>query len=89
VQGRVREHELAVPVHHPPRPRPMEAAVFSRGSRSSRTRKNLAMLNRGAYLVEAPGHCAECHSPRNVIGGIVGDSAVCRWPPIQRAKAGF
>jgi mono/diheme cytochrome c family protein len=26
--------------------------------------------NRGAYLVEGPGHCAECHSPRNVLGGI-------------------
>jgi mono/diheme cytochrome c family protein len=27
--------------------------------------------NRGAYLVNALGHCAECHSPRNEIGGIV------------------
>jgi len=29
-----------------------------------------AELNRGAYLVGGPGHCGECHSPRNVIGGI-------------------
>lgn len=27
-------------------------------------------LNRGAYLVEGPGHCVECHSPRNVLGAI-------------------
>jgi mono/diheme cytochrome c family protein len=27
--------------------------------------------NRGAYLVNGPGHCAECHSPRNPLGGIV------------------
>ncbi len=27
-------------------------------------------FNRGAYLVEGPGHCAECHSSRNVFGGI-------------------
>ncbi|MFN3349782.1 c-type cytochrome [Pseudorhodoplanes sp.] len=27
--------------------------------------------NRGAYLVNGPGHCAECHSPRNLLGGIV------------------
>jgi mono/diheme cytochrome c family protein len=27
--------------------------------------------NRGAYLVNGFGHCAECHSPRNVLGGIV------------------
>ena len=29
-----------------------------------------AEWNRGAYLVNGPGHCAECHSPRNVLGGI-------------------
>ncbi|GGG28363.1 cytochrome c [Chelatococcus composti] len=27
--------------------------------------------NRGAYLVEGPGHCAECHSPRNALGAII------------------
>ena len=29
-----------------------------------------AAWNRGAYLVNGPGHCAECHSPRNWLGGI-------------------
>ena len=24
---------------------------------------------RGQYLVEGPGHCGECHTPRNIIGG--------------------
>jgi mono/diheme cytochrome c family protein len=32
-------------------------------------------LNRGAYLVLAPGHCSECHSPRNIVGGIIADEA--------------
>ena len=27
--------------------------------------------NRGAYLVQGPGHCGECHSPRNPLGGII------------------
>jgi len=27
--------------------------------------------NRGAYLVNSLGHCAECHSPRNLLGGII------------------
>ncbi|MEN9708546.1 MAG: hypothetical protein RIQ68_954 [Pseudomonadota bacterium] len=27
--------------------------------------------NRGHYLADALGHCAECHSPRNFLGGIV------------------
>lgn len=29
-----------------------------------------AEINRGDYLVNALGHCAECHSPRNLLGGI-------------------
>ncbi|WP_422373195.1 c-type cytochrome [Hoeflea sp.] len=28
-------------------------------------------LMRGQYLVEGPGHCGECHTPRNAIGGFV------------------
>ncbi len=27
-------------------------------------------LERGRYLVEALGHCAECHTPRNLTGGL-------------------
>ena len=27
--------------------------------------------NHGAYLVNGPGHCAECHSPRNFLGAII------------------
>ena len=30
-----------------------------------------AEWNRGAYLVNGPGHCAECHSTRNALGAIV------------------
>ncbi len=29
-------------------------------------------LARGRYLVEGLGHCQECHSPRNALGGITG-----------------
>jgi len=32
-----------------------------------------AVWNRGRYLVEGPGHCAECHSPRDMMGGIIAD----------------
>ena len=28
------------------------------------------VLARGQYLVEGPGHCAECHTPRNLVGGM-------------------
>jgi mono/diheme cytochrome c family protein len=31
--------------------------------------KASAVVNRGAYLVQALGHCGECHTPRNFLGG--------------------
>jgi mono/diheme cytochrome c family protein len=31
-------------------------------------------IARGQYLVEGPGHCGECHTPRNLIGGFVSDA---------------
>ncbi|MQB03080.1 diacylglycerol kinase [Agrobacterium tumefaciens] len=30
-----------------------------------------AELLRGQYLVEGPGHCGECHTPRNALGGFL------------------
>jgi mono/diheme cytochrome c family protein len=36
--------------------------------------------NRGAYLVNAPGHCAECHSPRNILGGIISSQKFAGGP---------
>jgi len=39
-----------------------------------------AQWNRGAYLVNGPGHCAECHSPRNMFGGIVKDKRFAGGP---------
>lgn len=27
------------------------------------------LWNRGAYLVQGPGHCAACHTPKNLLGG--------------------
>ncbi len=35
-----------------------------------------AQWNRGAYLVEGPGHCAECHTPRNILGGFIKGKAL-------------
>ncbi|RGP35378.1 cytochrome c [Pseudotabrizicola alkalilacus] len=32
-------------------------------------------LNRGAYIVEGPGHCGACHSPRNAVFGQNGFTA--------------
>jgi mono/diheme cytochrome c family protein len=39
-----------------------------------------AVWNRGAYLVNGPGHCAECHSPRNLLGGIIASQRFAGGP---------
>jgi len=36
--------------------------------------------NRGAYIVNAPGHCVECHSPRNWMGAIDRDQLLSGNP---------
>jgi mono/diheme cytochrome c family protein len=42
-----------------------------------------AQWNRGAYLVNGPGHCAECHSPRNILGGIKAEQRFAGGPDIE------
>ena len=39
-----------------------------------------AQWNRGAYLVNGPGHCAECQSPRNILGGIIASQRFAGGP---------
>ena len=41
---------------------------FTPGPFVSDTRRS-PELNRGAYLIQALGHCGECHTPRNFLGG--------------------
>ncbi|MEH6628323.1 MAG: cytochrome c [Motiliproteus sp.] len=33
-------------------------------------KKKPASWNRGAYIVKGPGHCSQCHTPRNITGGL-------------------
>ena len=45
------------------------------------------LLNRGAYLVQGPGHCGECHTPRNAIGGPTAGRAYAGGPsPVGKGK---
>jgi mono/diheme cytochrome c family protein len=39
-----------------------------------------ASVNRGHYLVAGPGHCGECHTPRNLIGGLKASLAYAGGP---------
>ncbi len=42
-----------------------------------------AQWKRGAYLVNGPGHCAECHSPRNILGAIETDKRFAGGPDLS------
>jgi mono/diheme cytochrome c family protein len=41
------------------------------------------LWNRGAYLVNGPGHCAECHSPRNILGAIIESQRFAGAPNLE------
>ena len=38
------------------------------------------MVKRGQYLVEGPGHCGECHTPRDMLGGFRSDQWLAGGP---------
>ncbi len=70
VPGKVRRHDLKFPFNE----RRLIGGwklLFMRGGPFVSDPSRSAQWNRGAYLVNGPGHCAECHSPRNMLGGII------------------
>lgn len=69
VEGRVRDHDMAFPFNIR-RSLGGWKLLFADGQVFRTDPAKSAEWNRGAYLVEGPGHCAECHSPRNILGAI-------------------
>ena len=68
VAGKAKPHELPLPLQW----RRMlggwkflnfDNKTFAAGAKQS------PEWNRGAYLVQGPGHCGECHTPRDPLGG--------------------
>lgn len=45
-----------------------------------------AEWNRGAYLVQALGHCGECHTPRNFLGATDADLAMTGGTYMERVE---
>ncbi len=70
IQGQVRDHDLPFPFNIR-RTLGVWKFMFLGSEPFRPDPKQSAQWNRGAYLVNGPGHCAECHSPRDVLGGIV------------------
>ncbi len=70
VAGRVRDHDLPFPFNIR-RTLGLWKLVFLDGKSFEPDPSRSAQWNRGAYLVIGPGHCAECHSPRDALGGVI------------------
>jgi mono/diheme cytochrome c family protein len=72
VAGRVRDHDLRFPFNIR-RGVGLWKLLFFDDKPFKPDPSKSAQWNRGAYLVNGPGHCAECHSPRNVFGAVIAD----------------
>jgi mono/diheme cytochrome c family protein len=70
VPGKVRAHELSFPFNNR-RLVGVWKLLFLHGGPFVPDPSKSAQWNRGAYLVNGPGHCAECHSPRNMLGAVI------------------
>ena len=79
VQGRVRDHDVPFPFNVR-RTLGGWKLLFLDGEPFKPDTSKDAAWNRGAYLINGPAHCAECHSPRNMLGGIVGGQRFAGGP---------
>jgi len=79
VSGRARRHDLAFPFNVR-RLLGLWKLLFLHGAPFMSHPAQSEQWNRGAYLVNGPGHCAECHSPRNFLGAIIGSERFAGGP---------
>jgi mono/diheme cytochrome c family protein len=77
--GRVRAHDLAFPFNVR-RLVGFWKLLFFHGGPFVPDPSQSEQVNRGGYLVNGPGHCGECHSPRNVLGAIIGSERFAGGP---------
>lgn len=70
VSGKARDHDVPFPFNIR-RNVGIWKFLFTDGKPLVADAGHTAQWNRGAYLVNSLGHCAECHSPRNFLGGII------------------
>jgi mono/diheme cytochrome c family protein len=79
VQGKVRGHDVPFPFNIR-RNIGIWKLLFMDDEPFAPDASRSAQWNRGAYLVNSFGHCAECHSPRNLLGGIVASQRFAGGP---------
>ncbi len=68
VHNTVKSNQLPFPLNIRTGMMAWDALFFTPGPFKADPNKS-AEWNRGAYLVEGPGHCGMCHTPKNFLGG--------------------
>ena len=71
VAGRARDHDLRFPFNIRRAVGLWKLLFFADDEAFRPDPSKSPEWNRGAYLVNGPGHCAECHSPRNIFGAVI------------------
>ena len=79
IAGKVRDHDVPFPFNIR-RNVGIWKLLFFDQQPFAPDRSRSADWNRGAYLVNSFGHCAECHSPRNFLGGIIASQRFAGGP---------
>ncbi|MCK1491422.1 cytochrome c [Bradyrhizobium sp. 180] len=79
VAGKVRDHDVSFPFNIR-RNVGIWKFLFLDGKPFVADGAKSPARNRGAYLVNSLGHCAECHSPRNALGGIIASERFAGGP---------
>jgi mono/diheme cytochrome c family protein len=79
VSGKSRGHDLAFPFNIR-RGLGLWKLMFLDGKALAPDPARDAQWNRGRYLTEGLGHCAECHSPRNLLGAAAADRRFAGGP---------
>jgi mono/diheme cytochrome c family protein len=83
IAGKVRDHDLRFPFNIR-RAAGLWKLLFLDGKPFTPDPAKSAAWNRGAYLVNGPGHCAECHSPRNFLGAIEAGQRFAGGPNLEK-----
>ena len=79
VENAVPEHAVDFPFGFRPLLKGWQLLFFGDGTFQSDPDRSDAW-NRGAYIVNGPGHCGECHTPRNALGARQSDRFLAGTP---------
>ena len=79
IASNVPEHELSFP-YNIRATLSVWKALYLDGKTFTPDPAKSAQINRGAYLVQGPGHCGECHTPRDSLGGMIAKKKLAGAP---------